>query len=395
MEIGLLILAIVLAIPATVIGAELFLAQFPTRRKSALGKRLACVVLIPAHNEASGISRTIGSIKSQLLAGDRLLVVADNCDDRTAELAQELGAEVIERRDNSRRGKGYALDFGFSHLESATHGASLPSVVVVLDADCVLGEQAIEHLVRQVEATGKPAQATYLMSIPNDANDRQRVSAFALRVKNALRPRGLDRLGMPCLLTGSGMAFPWSAIASVSLASGNIVEDMQLGLDLALCGSAPRFCPEALVIGETAPTQKSETSQRKRWEHGHLQTMWTQSPRLMWAGLTRGRLSLMSLAMELSVPPLTMLLTLMTVVFTGLSAAWWFGASMVPALVLGFAMAWMLASLFVAWLRFGRADLPARSLVGLPLYLLWKLPIALTGLVAPQRAWIRTERSQN
>src|ERR1700733_12435386 len=77
-------------------------------------KRVA--VIVPAHDESAGILPTIEDIKRQLSPGDRLLVVAHNCFDDTAAVAAAAGAEVIERRDPGKIGKGYALDWGLRHL---------------------------------------------------------------------------------------------------------------------------------------------------------------------------------------------------------------------------------------------------------------------------------------
>jgi hypothetical protein len=76
-------------------------------------------VLVPAHNESTKLLPTIADINTQLHAGDRLLVAADNCSDDTATVAASAGAEVIERRAADRIGKGYALDWGFRHLAAA------------------------------------------------------------------------------------------------------------------------------------------------------------------------------------------------------------------------------------------------------------------------------------
>ena len=55
---------------------------------------------------------------------------------------------------------------------------------------------------------------------------------------------------------------------------------MQLGLDLALDGNAPLFCDGAHVTGRLPTQQKIAYGQRARWEHGHLQTLLTQVPRM-------------------------------------------------------------------------------------------------------------------
>src|SRR5947207_6900556 len=130
-------------------------------------------------------------------------------------------------------------------------------------------------------------------------------------VKNLVRPLGLDRLGLPVPLTGTGMALPRSVLRHVSLASGNLVEDMQLGLDLALAGCAPKLCLDAQVIGRLPSDTQAALGQRRRWEHGHLRTILVQVPRLLCLGLVRLRPAAWAMALDLIVPPLSHLLVLL------------------------------------------------------------------------------------
>ena len=150
---------------------------------SLCNKRPAVTVLIPAHNEHLVLAKTLHSIFPQLAENDRLLVVADNCSDDTAKIAEAAGAEVIERFDPERRGKGYALDFGVRHLRS-----NPPDVVIVIDADCQVGEGAIDRLARICAEADRPVQALYLMHAPYGAGLGVRVAEFAWRVKNQVRP---------------------------------------------------------------------------------------------------------------------------------------------------------------------------------------------------------------
>src|SRR5689334_19367486 len=124
---GLLLAAAVLAaVPFVVLAVEALAALLPARKLRTPGDRPACVVLIPAHNEEAGIAATIANVREQLDLRDRILVVADNCTDGTAKAAADAGAEVTERSDPDRRGKGFALDHGLRSLENFP-----PGVVVV------------------------------------------------------------------------------------------------------------------------------------------------------------------------------------------------------------------------------------------------------------------------
>jgi hypothetical protein len=386
---GLLLAAVAVCAPAVVLLIET-LAALATPGKSPRSRRgdqARAAVLVPAHDEAGVIARSLLELKKQLHSGDRLLVIADNCTDDTAGIARTCGAEVLVRNDPERRGKGYALDFGVQAL-----AASPPDVVVIVDADCIVGFDALGSLVRTAAASGRPTQAAYTLAPPPGASPRQQLAGFAFVVKNLVRPRGLRWLGLPCLLTGSGMAFPWAVLRDAPLASGDIVEDMSLGVGLALAGVPPLFCPEARVTGEFPTGAGATASQRRRWEHGHLRTLLTQVPRLALGALRRRSPTLVGVALELSVPPLALLATATMAVLAGAGLFAALDGSPLPLAVAGAAAGALGLAVFVAWAGFGRDRLSALTLLAAPAYALVKLPLYLGFLVRPQRTWVRTDR---
>jgi cellulose synthase/poly-beta-1,6-N-acetylglucosamine synthase-like glycosyltransferase len=378
-----------LLVPMAVVVAESIAALLPPRSRSVNGStaRSRCAVLVPAHDEELGIGRTLTALRPQLEPDDRLIVVADNCTDGTAETARSFGATVVERSDPDRRGKGFALDFGIRFLDPAP-----PEVLVIIDADCVVQDGAIERLARAVAGNGRPAQAIYLLDKPPGATAKQQLSAFAFQYKNLVRPLGLNRLGLPCLLTGTGMAFPWAVIREANLASANLVEDMRLGVDLAVAGRPPNLCPEAQVQGELPAGRRASVTQRRRWEYGHLQTLLTQVPRLLVAAVRQRRLDLLGLALELSVPPLSMLFLLWAAGVTGLACWCLGGGSLWPAVVLASTGAAVVLAIAAAWLKYGREALPFTALLAVPFYLVWKIPLYLSFIWRGEREWKRTER---
>ena len=382
-------LAILCSIPLAVLAVECLAASCRRYRAAAAPtNRVGCVVLIPAHNEEAGLGATLAALTPELGPEDRVLVVADNCTDRTAEIARAHGVEVVERSDPSRRGKGYALAFGLDVLRSKP-----PAVVVILDADCVIAPGGLARLADRAHTCQRPVQAAYRMNPPPGAGAERRVAAFAFLVKNVVRPLGLLRLGQPCLLTGSGMAFPWPIIRDARLGHGHIVEDMQLAVDLVVDGHPPLFAPDVEASAEFPVGDKAAGTQRRRWEHGHLSVILAGVPRLLKAGL-KGRWSALALALELGVPPLSALLLVVSVML-GVLVAWGaVGGSWLPALVLAAAITLASVSLAAAWLRFGRATLPAATLVRTPIYVLRKLPLYLGFLRRPQSDWVRTDRDQ-
>jgi len=388
-DIGLTIAAIVIALPLAVFAVECFLSLLPALAAVALeGPRPRAVVLVPAHNEEGGIAATVRSILAELGPDDRVLVVADNCTDATARMAAEAGAEVAERQDATRRGKGFALAHGVARLAESNP----PNVVLVLDADCRFGPGSVERLARAAVAHDRPAQALNLCDPGPDADPLQLVSGLGIRFRNQIRPTGLARLGFPCHLMGTGMAIPWRLIAGAQLASGNLVEDMQLGLDLALAGNTTQFVPEARVDSPLPSNDQAFVSQRTRWEHGHLATLLRQAPWLLLAGLTRFRLDLLAMALDLLVPPLAFLGVAWVMSMTCLAIAWWFGASWLPLAILGGVGGAAFLAAIAAWWVWCRETIPATALALVPWYLLRKVPIYLAFFFQPQSQWVRTER---
>jgi cellulose synthase/poly-beta-1,6-N-acetylglucosamine synthase-like glycosyltransferase len=386
----LLALSCLLVVPALVLLLEIAAAAFgASARQDGDGDLPGTIaVLMPAHDEALGIAASIASVRRQLRDGDRLLVVADNCSDTTAVVAREAGAEVVERDDPSRRGKGFALDFGVRHLEPQP-----PSVVVIVDADCVVGAGSLERLAAVSLRRGRPAQALYLMSRV-DGGLRARIAEFAWIVRNHVRPFGASRLGMGCQLMGTGMAFPWPVIERAPLASGHLVEDLQLGLALAADGYAPVFCPEARVTSVFPAQAEATLSQRMRWERGHLSMIASQGPRLLALAAVRRRPALLALALDLCVPPLALLvLMIMGLVVLGTVVAV-LGGPAAPWIVSASTLAGVTAAVLVAWARFGRAVLSLRELLGSPAYAITKVSMYARLFASRQAEWIRTRRDK-
>jgi len=382
------VFAVLMLVPATVFFVQVLMA-LPAYRPRHLpqGRRPSVCLLIPAHNEAAVIAGTLRSIVPQLAKGDRLLVVADNCSDETAEIARGLGAEVIERQDLEHRGKGYALDFGIRHMRHDP-----PEVVIVIDADCQVHPGAIDRLSRTCAQAMRPVQALYLMNAPAGAGLKTRIAEFAWVVKNQVRPLGYRRLGLPCQLMGTGMAFPWALLSQARLANGNIVEDMKLGIDLAVEGFPAIFCPEAQVSSFFPDGKHAEATQRTRWEHGHLSTILHELPRLLVQAAAKADIRLLGLALDLAVPPLALLVILLSVVFAFALAGMGMGLSTWPFLLSSIALGLLMTAVLLAWHGWGRQVISFADLLSVPFYVLSKITLYLKFWTRRQKAWVRTDR---
>jgi len=345
-------------------------------------------IVIPAHNESNGLIPTLVSLTSQTLPNDRVLVVADNCNDDTAQVARDFGAEVVERQNPDERGKGYALDYGFNHLGDLTG-----KIIIVMDADCIAEPNCIDTLTRQAHRTRRPIQAVYLMRSQQGDEQVDSISTLAFRFKNLVRPLGLFHLRQACQLTGSGMAMPPEAIQGVTIGSSEIVEDMVMGLHMAANKHVPMLSPWAWVWSDPAVGQ-AEQSQRTRWEHGHLQSIFRDGPHTIFKGLCTGHIRLFTMGLDLLIPPLALLgaglagsvlLSLITWLITGM-----------PYILCasGTLFILMLLALGLGTARFAGGLAGLKLFMLIPWYMLKKLPIYTKFLTKRQQQWVRTDRKE-
>jgi cellulose synthase/poly-beta-1,6-N-acetylglucosamine synthase-like glycosyltransferase len=388
LEILLLLISAVLAVPALMLFTEVFLAVVYRRgTRPAAGRRPRVAVLMPAHDEAGGIAQSLRSVLPQLLPTDRLVVIADNCSDDTAAVAAAAGAEVIERHDTSKRGKGFALDFGVRHLERDP-----PEVVLIVDADCFFSAGSVDVLARECLARALPIQGLYLNQSREGGGTRARIAAFASLVKNKVRATGLLALGQPCQLMGTGMAFPWASIRTAQLATGHIVEDVKLALDLAIRGEPTQFCPDALVTSFFPLSDDGMRSQRTRWEHGHLGLILTEAPKLLLTGILKGNVGIVALALDLMVPPLALfvMLAAFNVLVDGAFAL--LCAKAAPFWLASATLGLVGLSVLLAWIRYGQHIISLYALASAPVYAMWKVPIYIGFLLSRQLDWVRSKR---
>lgn len=369
---------------------EVLAASFPSRSVEFSHTQVPDFkLLIPAHNEEQILESTLRNLTAEVANNDQICVIADNCTDCTADIARSMSVEVLERTDNRQRGKGYALDFGLKHLTQ-----SPPEVVIIVDADCQVSPGTLTRIAVQAQVLDCPVQAVYRMLPPPEPSTRDRISAFALTVKNRVRAGGLSALKYPILLGGTGMAFPWQALQAVDIASSHIVEDMKLGIDLAIAGYSPVLSTEALVTSQLPSDDAVATTQRTRWEHGHLKVLSTYVPQLVKAALVQKRFALLILALDLAIPPLALwaaigfLLTVMTgglAIFTGVT---------LPFILQSCGNGLFLLAVASAWAQWGRKDLSLSQVLAIPLYILWKIPIYFNFILQPEQSWVRTERNK-
>jgi GT2 family glycosyltransferase len=261
-------------------------------------------IVVPAHDEATVITRCVRSLLEQEDAPERydVVVVADNCTDDTAGVARAAGADVLVRDDPSARGKGHALRWAFERLMA---GPQPPDAVAVVDADSNADPRFLASLLAPFERGADAAQGESLLEGEASAGAAFRAAAFLL--VNRVRPAGRAVLGLPCHLAGNGMLFSREALAGTPWGAFTSAEDAEYAIQLRLNGVAPVFAGGAILWSPAAPSAAAAKEQQLRWEGGKIHLARTRIPELLGTAVRKRRLDLVDAALELAMPPLGLL----------------------------------------------------------------------------------------
>ena len=235
------------------------------------------VALIPAHDEEEQIAATVRSLREQTYPVDRILVVADNCSDRTAEVAAAAGADVCETVAN-RAKKAGALNQGFHAIEA---GWEEGGFLLQMDADTILHPSFVENAVGELErdrGLGGVCARFLTKSSKGFLPWLQRMEYQRLDRHTARKRHKIHCLsGTATLLRREALpsAQPWD--------ERSLVEDYALTLDLLERGWRVKRADEAIAWTETKPTLGEFWAQRLRWARGTLDEL----VRRGWAKHTR------------------------------------------------------------------------------------------------------------
>ena len=357
---------------------------------------LRFAVAIPAHDESLVLPATLARLKEQSYPSSfvDIHVVADYCTDDTAQVTSVAGAIAHERNEGPTGRKAYPLQWLVQRLlehEPPYHA------IAVFDADSLVDADFLSIVERHLRCGRQVVQGQHVIQNPHDS----RVSAMAavdMRLNNRLRNLGRSNLGFACRLMGDAMVFDTQVLRERGWPTATFNEDREFGYELLLRGVRAYYVPEALSYGQAASSWHQAEPQRLRW----YRQVPAMQRRLAWpliaASLRSRSLALLDGAIELLMPPYSMLTTL---------AALNLAATLVLSVWLPAGLGWLgvlgSACLLAGWILYpvlglvlDRAPRWAfRALLLGPVYLLWRLWIALLVRVRGDRiAWQRTQRRE-
>ncbi len=245
------------------------------------------VIVIPCLNEELVLARTLDHLMSLPEPGPLIMVVNDDSEDRTRDIALEYPRDRVLLVDHpravARQGKGKVLNYAFRYLMKSDFVREVgPHKVVmgVLDAD----GRAEPHIIEAIApyfADDKAAAVQVGVRISNaDTNALTKWQNFEFLTFARISQKAREHLGSVGL-GGNGQFVRLSALASLGRDPWTdcLTEDLDLGLRLMMAGWANHYSPDSFVAQQGVPKLKPLIRQRTRWFQGHL-SCWHHIPAL-------------------------------------------------------------------------------------------------------------------
>lgn len=369
--------AIVLGLPGVVGAAHLGLlalaSWFYREPRPASQAEIRFLVLVPAHNEERVIDSGLQAIGADRRPRDVVVVVADRCTDRTAEVARSCGASVLERGRGEEPGRAAARQAGLEYARSLEWDA-----VLMLDADSVIEpgffsacEQAISCGADAVQARSESCRGRTLAA---------EASLAAFTLQGITIPRGRDRLGFSVRLRGTGMAIR-REVALAHQFRAPASEDLFFTLDLLLAGVRCRHVDAARVRSQGASTWGTFGGQKVRYEAGRIAAARTYLPRLLRRAIARRDGACLEMAWFLASPPFAagVLSLLLGEGLAAIAGAWTLVA------IFGAAFALLAVGLLTGLIQARAALRTWLALCAAPWYLGWKAIVQIRAIASVVR----------
>lgn len=246
-------------------------------------------ILIAARNEEKVIGELLHSISKQDYDKNYLktVVIADNCTDKTANIARENGATVFERFSKEKIGKGYALDFAIDELRKNGEWKHIDGIIV-LDADNILTENYITEMSKTF-SDGYEVFTSYRNS--KNYGDNWISAGYGLWYIRESKFLHYARmlLRSSCAISGTGFF-----VSKKILDKFNgwkfylLTEDIEFSIFSIINGVKIGCCINAELYDEQPITFKQSYKQRLRWSKGFFQ-VWQKHGKDLIKGIFKHR----------------------------------------------------------------------------------------------------------
>ncbi len=247
-------------------------------KKLIVEKNHKFMAIVPAHNEEAVIKNLVDSLTDQDYPKELydIYVIADNCTDRTAEIAKSAGAIVLKRFDEVNQTKGHALNWFLKQKieENADYDA-----FCVFDADNIVDKNFLKNMNKKLCQGEEVVQGYRDIKNPTDSWISAGYAIFYWMMHRFYHLARYN-LGLSPLLNGTGFMVKFDVIKPDGWQTVTLTEDIEFSLINIAQGRKLGWAVDAIVYDEQPTTFKQSWSQRSRWTVGHLQCMKTYTKSL-------------------------------------------------------------------------------------------------------------------
>jgi cellulose synthase/poly-beta-1,6-N-acetylglucosamine synthase-like glycosyltransferase len=223
-------------------------------------------LLVAAHDEETVIGKIIESLKEIDYPKHLydIFVIADNCTDNTAKIAKKLNADVFERFDKRKNGKGFALEWMF---EKIFNMEKKYDAVAIFDADNLVSKNFLIEMNNKMMEGYKVVQGYLDSKNPHDSWITESYS-ISFWTANRVFQLARNNIGLSNQIGGTGFIVDTEVLKQIGWGVTCLTEDLEFTCKLVLNGYKVGWAHEAVVYDEKPLTLKQSWNQRKRWMQG-------------------------------------------------------------------------------------------------------------------------------
>lgn len=272
-------------------------------------------VLVAAHNESAVIAPLIENLKQLDYPREMydIFVICDNCTDNTAEIVRQHGAIACERFDNSKRGKGFGIEWMLENLWAMPRQYD---AVVMFDADNLVEKNFLTVMNDRLCKGAKVIQG-YLDS--KNPFDSWITLSYAVTYwfTNRMWQLARHNLGLPNTLGGTGLCIESNLLKDMGWGATSLTEDLEFATRCIARGIYPTWAHDTKVYDEKPLDLKASMRQRLRWMQGHYDVAGRYIGTVLKNGLKEMRIGMLDAAFYLFQPMYVLIVTLMSLLFLG------------------------------------------------------------------------------
>jgi len=234
-------------------------------------KKLKVSILIPAHNEAKSIEKCIALCLRQTRKADEIIIVNDGSNDETTKVVESFENQIgfddnLVLVDLSRNtgNKSLAQQIGLKHITG--------DILITTDADTVLDEEFVEHILPHFEDVRVAAVAGYVRSLKHNWITAAREIDYVIGQEVFKTAQGF--LNYLLVIPGCAAAFRMETFRRhIEFSHDTVTEDLDFTYQLHKKGYRIDFEKRSIVYTQDPPNISSYIRQMKRWYGGGWQNL--------------------------------------------------------------------------------------------------------------------------